>query len=302
MAPKISFEKVVHDFGELGPDASKTTEFKFTNSGYGFLKIRVVACCGVSAEPNKKLYWPGESGTVKIDYRPRISLGSETKSLQVLSNDKENPEIELTVKAEIVSKVSWEPTSFKLLFAGENTSCPKIKIRSLDNQPFSITSFKSTLNCITADIDSSVKTTEFVLEPKVNTEKMRENMRGYIHINLTHPEWKTARIAFDVMTRFTIEPPQIMVLNAEPKEPIKKYVWIHSIFGTDFEIESVSSQNNFVKLLRQRKVDHDHQFELEITPPEIKGERQVFTDVIYVKIIGGEKIEIPCHGLYLIKE
>jgi len=303
MAPKITFEKVVHDFGELGPDTSRTTEFKFTNSGSGFLKINhVVTCCGVSAKSNKKLYWPGESGTVKIDYRPRKSLGSETKSLQVQSNDKENPEVELTVKAEIVAKVACEPKSFKLFFEGENTICPKITINSLDNQPFSITSFKSTLNCITADIDSSVNSTELVLEPKVNAENVRENMRGYIHINLTHPEYKTVKIPFDVITRFTINPPQIMVLNAEPKVPVKRDIWIINIFGQDFEVESVSSQNNFVKLLSQNKVSNNYQLELEITPPDIEGDQQVFTDVLYVKIRSGEKIAIPCQGLYLIKE
>lgn len=303
MAPKITFEKVVHDFGEVGPDTNKTTEFKFTNSGSSLLKINyVAACCGVSAESNEKLYRPGESGTVKIEYHSRGSLGLETKSLQVHSNDKENPEVELTIKATIVAKVAWEPESFKLLFRGENTTCPKITVSSLDNQPFSITAFKSSLNCITADVDPSAKATKFVLEPKVDAEKLRENLRGYIHIILTHPECKMVSIPFDVLPRFTITPPQIIVLNAEPKEPIKRSVWIHSIYGQDFEIESVSSQNNFIKALSQNKVGNDYQFELEITPPDVEGERQIFTDVFYVNIKEGERIEIPCYGFYLTRE
>ncbi|MDH5203928.1 MAG: DUF1573 domain-containing protein [Nitrospirota bacterium] len=303
MAPKITFEKVVHDFGEVGPEKSKTTDFKFTNTGFGLLKIKEVdTCCGVSAELSKKLYLPGESGTVKVEYSSGRYLGLEDKTLNVCSNDKANPKVELTIKAKIVQKVAWEPETFKLLFRGENTSCPKITVSSLDNQPFSITAFKSSLNCITADVDPSVKATKFVLEPKINPENLRENMRGYIHIILTHPEWKRVSIPFNVLTRFIIDPPQIIVLDAEPKEPIKRYVWIHNIYGQDFEVESASSQNNFIRLLSQKKVGLDYQFELEITPPDVEGERQIFTDVFYVNIKEGEKIEIPCHGFYVTRE
>ena len=303
MAPKIEFEKVAHDFGEIGPVRTNTTEYKYTNTGFGILNVKYVeTCCGVTAKQNRKLLLPGETGSVEVEYLPRKTLGSDNKSFYVISNDKENPRMELTLKANIIAKVAWEPKSFKLLLEGENTKSPKIILTSLDNVPFSITDFKSSFNCLTFDIDSSVKATEFVIEPKVNTENIRENVRGYVHILLTHPDWNKVSIPFDVLTKFTINPPQIMVHNAEPNEPVIKYMAIQSIFGQDFEIESVSSQNNFVKLLRRRKVGYSHQFELEITPPAIEGKKQIFTDVIYVKIKDGEKIEIPCHGLYAIKD
>ncbi|MFQ6034718.1 MAG: DUF1573 domain-containing protein [Sedimentisphaerales bacterium] len=303
MAPEITFEKVVHDFGEVGPARSRTADFNFKNTGFGFLKIEYVkTCCGVSAELSKKLYLPGESGTVKIEYSPRKSMGLDTKTLEVISNDKTDPNVELTIKANIVKKVAWKPQRFKLLFKGENTSCPKITVSSLDNQPFSITAFKSSLNCITADVNPSAKATKFVLQPRVNPEKIRRNMRGYVHILLTHPEWKTVSIPFDVLTRFIIDPPQIIVLNAKPQEPVKRYVWIRSIYGPDYEVESASSQNDFVKLLSQKKVGQDYQFELEITPPDVEGQQQIFTDVFYVRIKQGETIEIPCRGFYLTRE
>ena len=305
MAPKITFEKVVHDFGEVGPMRSRTVDFNFKNTGFGFLKIEYIkSCCGVHAEldKNKKLYLPGQSGTVKVEYRPFKSIGLEVKTLEVISNDRTDPNVELTVKANIVQKVAWKPKSLKILFRGQNTTCPKITVSSLDNQPFSITAFKSSLNCITADIDPSAKATKFVLEPKINMEKVQKNMRGYIHIILTHPEWNRVTIGFEILTRFIIEPPQIIVFAAKPREPIKKYVWIRNIYGQDFEIESASSENNFIKLLNKKKVDNDYQLELEITPPDVEGQRQIFTDLFYVNTKDGETIEIPCRGLYLAGE
>jgi len=305
MAPKITFEKVVHDFGEVGPVRQRTVDFNFTNTGFGFLKIEYVkTCCGVHAEldKNKKLYLPGQSGILLVKYDPRKSIGLDTKTLEVVSNDKTDPNVELTLKANIVQKVAWEPKSLKLFFKGENTSCPKITVSSLDNQPFSIAAFKSSLDCITADVDPSAKTTKFVLEPKVNAEKLRENMRGYIHIILTHPEWETVSIGFDVLTRFIIDPPQIIVLDAEPKEPVKRYLWIRSIYGQDFEVESASSQNNFIRLLSQKKDGYNYQIELEITPPDVEGEQQIFTDVLHINIKEAETIKIPCRGFYLTRE
>ena len=201
-APKLVFEEVVHDFGEVGPEAKKTIEFKFTNAGSGLLEIgKVETCCGVTAELSKKEYMPGETGAVEIEYRASKYLGSETKSLYVNSNDKAKSKITLTLKAKVVSKVDWEPKSLKLFFAGDSTTCPKITLRSLDGQQFSITAFKSTMNCVTADVDSSVRTTRFVIDPHVNAEKMQEGMRGYIHISLTHPEWDTVSIPFEVVPK-----------------------------------------------------------------------------------------------------
>jgi len=133
-------------------------------------------------------------------------------------------------------------------------------------------------------------------------DKIQENMRGFVHISLTHPEWKTVTIPFDVPPKFTINPAQIIILNAELNKPIQRSVRIANNYADDFEVETVSSQNNLIKLLSQTKVENSYQFELEITPPNIKGQEQIFTDILLINIKGGQKIKIPCRGFYLIKE
>jgi hypothetical protein len=313
LTPILTFDKVVHDFGEIGPEQKKTVEFQFTNSGNGTLIIKEVkACCGVTASKlRKKKYAPGKGGTLKFEYTSAKYLGSELKRLHILSNDKYNPNIALTLKSKIVTKVDWEPKSFKLILEGENTTCPKITINSLDEQPFSITSFKSSLDSITFDIDPSVKATQFVLEPKVHVEKIQENMRGFIQIRLNHPEWKAITIAFHVPSMFTITPPQMIIFEAEPNKPIQRSVKIVSNFDKDFEIEGVSSKNNLIKLINQNKGEHQYQLELEITPPNIKnnaissaaeGQGQTFEETIFIKIKDCPTMEIPCNGFYLIKD
>ena len=50
--PKITFEKLDHDFGQIGTmSQKKIAEFKFTNTGEGLLKItEVERCCNVTTK------------------------------------------------------------------------------------------------------------------------------------------------------------------------------------------------------------------------------------------------------------
>lgn len=297
--PKITFEKVIHDFGKIGPGTKNAYKFKFTNTGDKLLKIkRIQSTCGCAvAKLSKKEYAPGESGTLKVTYSSGKSPGAASKRLFVYSNDKARPKVTLTIKAEIVLKVGCKPKRLKLLLEEENAGCPKITLTSLDGQPFSIKRFRSTPNCITADVNSLVKETKFVIQPKVDIEKLRKHSKGRINISLTHPECRMVTITFNTLPRFTINPPVIVVYNAKPQEHRRKEVWILNNYSKDFKVESAASEKGIIKVLSQKKVGNRYKFELQITPPAAKGKR-VFADVFYVNIKDGEKLKVRCNGFY----
>ena len=300
-APKIMFEEVIHDFGEIGPRTKNVCEFKFTNMGDGLLKItKVTKTCGCTPFTlAKKEYAPGESGALKVKYHSGKRPGQATRRLFVYSNDKARPKVELTIKAKIARKVDYEPRRLSLSLKEENAGCPKITLTSLDGQPFSIKRFKSTADCITADVDSSVKATRFVIEAKVNMEKLRKYLNGRIDISLTHPQCGTVTIPFSTLSRFTANPPLINIRGAKPQKPIIREIWILNNYDEDFEIESVSSKEGIIKVLSQEKIDnHRYKFELEITPPAAKGEKRLFMDTLLVNIKDDEELKITCLGLY----
>ncbi len=299
-APKITVEEAVHDFGDIGPGTKNVCEFKFTNTGDGLLKIeRIKSTCGCTVPKlTKKEYAPGESGTVKVTYKVGKRSGPTAKHLYIHSNDKERPKVGLTIKARIVKKVFSKPEKLNLSLKEENAGCPEITLSSLDNKPFSIKRFKSTPNCITADYDSSVEATKFVLQPKVDMVELRKSLKGQIDISLTHPECDTVTIGFNVLPEFKITPSSLIIFKAEPQKPIKKEVWILNNYNEDFEVESASSQKNIIKISSQEKVGNRYKFELEITPPAPKGKQKSFSDVFFVNIKGGEKLRITCRGFY----
>jgi hypothetical protein len=296
--PRITFENVVHDFGTIGPGKRNTCEFKFTNTGDGLLNImRIQTCCGVRAGSDKKEYMPGESGTVRVRYNVPRRAGAVKKYLVVFSNDNTRPKVTLTIKARIVPKVAYEPKKLKLLLKGEDVSCPEIRLTSVDGQPFAIKSFRATTSAITADYDSSLEATSHVIRPNINTKRLQKRLRGRVDIGLTHPGCSKVTIPFDVLPQFMLDPPSIILYNAEPEKPVRKVVWILHNYGQDFEVESASSEKGIIEVLGQKKIGNRYRFELRITPPADVS-RKRFADVFYVKIKDGAKLKVNCSGFY----
>lgn len=300
-APKIEFEELTHDFGEISSGTRYSYEFKFTNTGSSVLKIkRVQATCGCTVPSlRKKEYAPGESGTLKIRYRSGKSAGPVTRRLYVYSNDKANPKVKLSIKARIVLKVAHRPERLDLLLNKENAGCPEITLRSIDNQPFAIKQFKSTGNCIIADVNSAVEATKFVLKPTVNMEKLQKVLKGSIKITLTHPKCGAVVIPFDALPEFTIKPPVITVFNAEPQKPVTRQVYILNNYNEAFDVKSASSKQGIIRVLSQEKIDeHRYKFELQIMPPPARDKLRIFSDTLFLNIKDGEKLEISCRGFY----
>lgn len=298
--PRVRFEKIYHNFGDVGPSSTNLCEFNFTNTGDSILKItRVSKTCGCTPFTlAKKEYAPGESGTLKVKYISAKTPGLAVRRLFIYSNDETAPKTQVTVRAQIVLKIDYKPKTMKLLLRDENAGCPKIELKSVDDKPFAIIDFKSTANSITADYDRSVTATSFVLEPKVDIEKVQKSLRGHVSISLTHPECKSVLIPFNALAEFRASPSVISVFNVEPQKPVKRELWVLDNYDEDFEVESAFSEKGTIKVLSQDKVGRRYKFELEIMPPAAESNPRVFTDTFIVNIKGGKKVEVICRGFY----
>ena len=299
-APRITFEKVTHDFGYVGLGSTNFCQFKFTNTGNAVLKIDEVkeACSCTVHNLTKKEYAPGESGTITVGYAADTELGNMMKQLYVFSNDPSNPQVELLVKANHTASVDFEPKKLDLLLMHQNANCPKIVVASLDNQPFSITGFTSTGNCITADYNPSVKSTRFVLEPKVDMNKLEMDVDGRFDISLSHPSCKAITGTYSAPPRFVTNPRNITVSEANPGEKVVKSVKIVSNYNEKFDIESLLSSKGLVNVLDKKSIQNGYELQLEITPPKTEEQARTFSDMLGVKLPGIGTIRIDCNGFY----
>jgi hypothetical protein len=299
-APRIMFEKVSHDFGEVGPGTNHLCEFKFTNVGDGVLTINEIQkTCGCTPFVlDKTEYAPGESGTLKVRYYVEPPLGSKTKYLYVQSNDRRRPKVSLSIKANVVNMIHCQPTALSLTLNRRNAGCPDIVLTSLDNQPFSVESFESTGGCITAAYDPTLKAKRIVLRPIVDMNKLESTTSGGIKIGLNHPDCKMVNIDLNVLPRYKVWPHSVIVRDAEPGMPVSKKIRILNNYREDFELESALSRQDIIKVLGHKKLNNGYELELQITPPRTGSTARVFSETLQVTLKDGRKLQIPCSGFY----
>lgn len=300
-APTITFEKMVHDFGDVGPQTRHYCEFNFTNTGTDILRIADVnETCGCTLfSLAKTQYAPGESGTLKVQYNADEQFGQVAKNLIVRSNDKTNPEVTLAIKATIMTKVDYEPKTLSLLLKQENAGCPEITLTSTDGKPFSISHFRSTADYITAEYNPTVKATTFVLQPRIDMARLGQRASDErIEIGLTHPECKTVTLDVKTIPRFKISPAQISARDVEPGQSIVKKVRILNNYNELFSFESAASGKGAVEVLSNEAVENGYELQVKLTPPAVRTRTGVFTETLYLKTNDGDQLEIPCNVLF----
>jgi len=244
---------------------------------------------------DKGQYGPGESGTLRVKFYSDTQIGPTMKNLIVHSNDPANPEVEIAVAAKVISKVDFEPKSLSLMLERENAGCPKITLTSTDGQPFSISHFRSTSDCITADYNPSAKAMKFVIEPKIDMARLGGNLNGRIEIGLTHPECKAVTVGVKTVPRFKFSP--LLARGAKPNETLTKKVRLINNYNEDFAIASISSRHGTASAVSTHAIGGGYEIEVELTPPASEKVR-VFTETLVVTTSTGDKIEIPCNVFY----
>lgn len=315
--PRMEFKTTAQNFGDIGPETTHTTKFEFKNVGNGPLRIlRIKTCCGSVTRGVKEgqEFAPGESGALEVDYRTGTYPGPLVRNLSMDTNDPDQPTANLTIKANVVYRIEHFPNRLSLFPKKENAGCGPITIKSTDGKPFSITGFRSTASTLTAEFDPSVKATEFVLKPKADVQKLTRNTQGQISITLTHPECTSVTILYDVSPEFAVTPQQLTLFNLKANQPIQREIWIMSNYDEDFDIDSISSQRGMMKVIESKKIPGTakagaaagnsgktgarYQLRVEITPPAQEDKRSMLTDILEIKIKGGDTLTVQCRGIY----
>jgi hypothetical protein len=140
-----------------------------------------------------------------------------------------------------------------------------------------------------------------VLKSKADMEKLQKRTSGLINISLAFSEPdeepETVTIIFQALSRFTLRPSMLFVYYDKLEEPIQKTLWITNNYGEDFEVESTTSKEGIIKVLKQDKVGDRYRLELQITPNSDQDNKRLH-DTFTINLKSGEKLEVPCRGIY----
>ncbi|MGA2916519.1 MAG: DUF1573 domain-containing protein [Sedimentisphaerales bacterium] len=299
--PSIKFDTLVHDFCEVSPDSTNSCSFKFTNTGPGKLIITQTSgtCKCTVPELAKKEYNPGESGEITVSFHAPMYAGPTSQNVHVSSNDPENPKIELTIRASVVSKVRTTPEIMNLsLVDANNAGAVPVTIKSIDNEKFAILSINSEGNVFSVPFDPNNKSDTHILYPKVNIENLRRYLGGQLVFNIDHPACKFVRIQYNCLKEFEASPSVIIIRDANVGQPQDRSIYLVSNYNEPIEIESVTSEKGIIKVTRQEQTENRYKIDVQIMPPSRQGQTRVFSDNLQIKIKNKQEITIACRGFY----
>jgi hypothetical protein len=103
-APEITFDKLVHEYGEIAYGGDGVCTFEFTNTGKEPLILqqpRSSCGCTVPSWPKEPVL-PGESNEIKVTYNTK-KVGPINKTVTVRSNAKNNTVV-LRIKGKVLPK------------------------------------------------------------------------------------------------------------------------------------------------------------------------------------------------------
>ncbi len=103
--PEITFDKTVHDYGEIFVSSDGSSVFAFTNTGNEPLILsrpRSSCGCTVPTWPRQPIL-PGESDSITVTYNT-ARAGRINKSVIIMSNAKNNNSVALRITGNVVQK------------------------------------------------------------------------------------------------------------------------------------------------------------------------------------------------------
>jgi hypothetical protein len=145
-APVISFDKVHHDFGRITPDRKVAAKYHLTNTGNAFLSItQVRPSCGCTYTMLGK--WslaPGESTDIEAMFDPKGNKGPVRKSIEVVCNDPNTPNVTLSLEADVVQEIMPSVESVYFHQAPKSiTARSQVRYASGNGEPVQIVDVKA---------------------------------------------------------------------------------------------------------------------------------------------------------------
>ena len=103
-APKIRMGEEKYNFGTVTEGETVEHTFTITNSGKSKLYIRKTkTTCGCTVgKPEKDELEPGESTIIKASFRTHGKTGGQSRPIEIITNDPENPKVTVTLEGHVV--------------------------------------------------------------------------------------------------------------------------------------------------------------------------------------------------------
>lgn len=215
----------IHDFGTLVRGDRPVHEFVVHNSGDAVLEVfDATSSCGCTVIDFDRRIAPGESGVVRIAVETEEQAGAFAVSVGLLTNDSGNPQINLTLKADLADRVRIEPGYVRFV-TSEGFSDPLIsqqRIYAADGNSLRVLSATSPYPFMEtrlrdANADERAPNgpkAQWILEVLLLPSAPVGTMNGEIVLQLEHPYRESSRISvFGAVQPVLIAVPEVLEIG-----------------------------------------------------------------------------------------
>lgn len=301
--PKMSFEKIEHDFGTIDKGEKITHKFNFTNSGDEVLEITdVKASCGcTTAKPEKASYQPGESGVIPVTFNSSRFSGNITKTVTVTTNSTDEPKQVLRIKGMIATEMDISPNyvSFPEVSRNDDVVTREIRISTRQLEKLEISEAKASEDFVKVepvrvndkewkivvsikgnDIPADRQSAQAEISFKTNGTKITEGF-ARVHARISQPVQATPRSVF--------------FFNSKKGEARETTITLKPSDNKEFKVLKSSSDVSFVSTEVQDDIDGVKKLKVRLTEAAKEGK---FDGVIKLEtdIADMPELIIPIRG------
>lgn len=233
--PRIQFATRLYDFDKIIGGEVLKYMFVFTNVGNQVLEIKdIQSTCGcTTSETWARRVEPGKTGSIPIELFTVNYSGRIEKSLTVLCNDTNQPEVTLRIQGAVWWPVEVVPQSAVLtgLLDSPTNRVASVRILNHEEEPLTLSEAQSNLRAIAAELRTIKPGQEYELLVKLVPPLVSGNVFGQITIQTSSKRTPLLRIP-----AWSIAQEAVKAIPAEIILPVPP---ITTAFTTNIAIRSI---------------------------------------------------------------
>jgi len=231
--PKAVVVEPIADVGSVAKGDNAAHDFAIKNEGTGDLQItNVQPACGCTVARYDKTIAPGKTGSVHVLVDTTTFSGAIAKYVTVYTNDPDNPQIQLTVKAKVEPYIAIKPGYARFIVVRGEAQQGVItqSLSATDGQSFDITGVDSPMPALKVTYHEATGKDR---QPDAKGKQWRVDMAlsndtapvgaiaTYVTVHTTHPKQKLVEIPVSGFVRpiIAVTPPVADFGKLDLKEP-----------------------------------------------------------------------------------
>lgn len=311
--PKAVAAEPIADVGSVAKGDNAAHDFVIKNEGTADLQItNVQPACGCTVARYDKTIAPGKTGSIHVVVDTTTFSGAIAKYVTAFTNDPDNPQIQLTVKAKVEPYIAIKPGYARFIVVRGESQQGIITqtLSATDGQTFDITGVDSPMPALKVTYREA---TPKERQPDVKGKQWRVDMAlsndtapvgaiaTYVTVHTTHPKQKVVEIPVSGFVRpiLAVTPPVVDFGKFDLKEPRRFTFDVKNYATEQIKLVSVDPAGKGVGAeLQPVEPGRHYSVHMTLNPDMGKGPFQgklmVHTDSPKIPVV-----EVPYRGVVL---